>query len=84
MITAIVMMGRAGVAQQDTAVVRYANTITEADLRTHLTILASDAYEGREAGMKGQKMAAEYLKQQFIAFGIPAVPVAAEHGLVDG
>ncbi|MBK6777052.1 MAG: M28 family peptidase [Flavobacteriales bacterium] len=84
LITAIVMMGRAGVAQQDTAVVRYANTITEADLRTHLTILASDAYEGREAGMKGQKMAAEYLKQQFIAFGIPAVPVAAEHGLVDG
>ena len=48
-------------AQRDSAALHYASTITEADLRTHLTILASDAFEGRETGMKGQKMAARYI-----------------------
>jgi hypothetical protein len=48
----------------------YAETITQADLRQHLTILASDAYEGRETGEKGQKMAAEYISQQFKALGL--------------
>ncbi len=81
---AMAAMVHAGFAQQDTVVLRYANTITEADLRTHLTILASDEYEGREAGMKGQKMAAEYLKEQFMAFGIPPIPMAGDRGLVDG
>lgn len=83
-IAAVVAISTSLVAQQDTMVMRYGSTITEADLRTHLTILASDTYEGREAGMKGQKMAAEYLKQQFASFGIPAVPDAAERGIVDG
>lgn len=83
-VAAAVVMGHAVVAQQDTMVMRYAGSITEEELRTHLTILASDAYEGREAGMKGQKMAADYLKQQFAAFGIGPVPMAAELGLVDG
>lgn len=37
----------------------------------NLRVLASDSYEGRETGKRGQKMAAEYIKQQFKAFGIP-------------
>lgn len=49
---------------------RYASGITAEDLRQHLSILASDAYEGRETGKKGQKMAAEYLSKQFVALGL--------------
>ncbi|GAB3300457.1 M28 family peptidase [Hymenobacter tenuis] len=48
----------------------YAETITQADLRTHLTVLASDAYEGRETGEKGQKMAAEYIANRFKELGL--------------
>jgi hypothetical protein len=52
----------------------YAGTITAADLKTHLEIIASDAYEGRETGEKGQKMAAEYIAKQFKSCGIPELP----------
>ncbi|MEM1336600.1 MAG: M28 family peptidase [Bacteroidota bacterium] len=51
--------------------VQYASTITEAELRTHLFIYASDEYEGRETGEPGQKKAIEYLKAQYEALGIP-------------
>ena len=40
---------------------KYINTITAADLKTHLYIVASDAMEGRETGSLGQKKAGEYL-----------------------
>ncbi len=49
---------------QDSLAVQYARTITASDLKTHLSIIASDEYEGRETGSKGQKMAAEYLYKQ--------------------
>ena len=48
----------------------YAETITQTDLRQHLTVLASDAYEGRETGQKGQKMAADYLAAEFKKLGL--------------
>lgn len=51
---------------------KYAESITAADLRTHLSVLASDEYEGRETGQKGQKMAAEYIANFFRTTGIPA------------
>lgn len=69
-------------AQSDSLALHYASTITEAGLRAHLTILASDAYEGRETGKKGQKMAAKYIEEQFRKFGIPPVPDAEERGLL--
>jgi len=37
---------------------KYANTITNEDLTDLLSIIASDAMEGRETGERGQKMAA--------------------------
>ncbi len=49
---------------------RFAATITAGDLEKHLRILASDEYEGRETGQKGQKMAADYLAKQFAALGL--------------
>ncbi|MEN7548960.1 M28 family peptidase [Rapidithrix thailandica] len=44
---------------------KYANTITKDDLKKHLSIIASDEYEGRETGEKGQKMAAKYIATHF-------------------
>ena len=52
---------------------RFANTITAADLKEHLTVLASDEYEGRETGYKGQKMAAEYIAKHFENIGLTPV-----------
>ena len=51
--------------------IKYSKTILKKDLEKHLTIIASDSLEGRETGKKGQKIAAEYLKNHFINIGIP-------------
>lgn len=51
---------------------KYAKTITHEDLTEHLTLLASDSLEGRETGKKGQKMAAEYIKNHFESLGLEA------------
>jgi hypothetical protein len=48
----------------------YAASITPAGLKTDLDVLASDAYEGRETGQKGQKMAADYIAKAFAADGL--------------
>jgi len=68
------LCGLVSFGQEDEAARHYAGTITQEELREHLTILAGDAYQGRETGKVGQKMAAAYLKQQFVADGIPPVP----------
>ncbi|WP_282043290.1 M28 family metallopeptidase [Winogradskyella flava] len=49
----------------------YASTITSAELKEMLYKYASDEFEGRETGEKGQKMAVEYLKAQYQAMDIP-------------
>lgn len=49
---------------------KYGNTITAADLSKHLHIIASDEYEGRNTGEKGQKMAAEYIAREFREDGL--------------
>ncbi|AMJ65367.1 M28 family peptidase [Hymenobacter sp. PAMC 26628] len=53
----------------------YAASITPDGLKQDLSVLASDAYEGRETGKKGQKMAADYLAKAFAADGLTG-PVA--------
>ncbi|MDX1363234.1 MAG: M28 family peptidase [Arenibacter latericius] len=55
----------------------YAETITEAELKEHLYIYASDEFEGRDTGKPGQKKAVEYIKAEYIKNGIPA---AQENG----
>lgn len=52
----------------------YANTITVNDVKKHIFTLASDEFEGRETGEKGQKMAAKYLAEQYASFGIKKYP----------
>ena len=55
----------------DTMAIHYSKYITEDGMSKNLHILASDEYEGRETGKKGQKMAAEYISNQFDDAGIP-------------
>ncbi|WP_225034649.1 M28 family metallopeptidase [Winogradskyella sp. SM1960] len=50
----------------------YAATITSAELKTMLYKYASDEFEGRDTGEKGQKMAVEYLKQKYVDMEIPS------------
>lgn len=57
--------------QKDTTAIRYSNIISASEMSKNLHVLASDEYEGRETGKKGQKMAAEYISNQFKSFGIP-------------
>lgn len=56
---------------QDTAAIRFSKLVDKNDLQRHLNILASDEYEGRATGEKGQKMAAEYISAHFKKAGIP-------------
>jgi hypothetical protein len=57
--------------EKDTVAIRYSKNISAADMSKNLHVLASDEYEGRETGKKGQKMAAEYIAKQFKESGIP-------------
>ena len=50
----------------------YGNTITSNELKELLYTYASDEFEGRDTGSKGQKMAVEFLKQHYVALGIPS------------
>jgi hypothetical protein len=66
-----VLVGGSAYAQ-DKAAIKYASTITAQDMRSKLTILASDEMEGRETGEKGQKMAAEFLSKFYADLGMTA------------
>ncbi|WP_291722316.1 M28 family peptidase [Bernardetia sp.] len=58
--------------QKDSLLLKYVQHINEKDMEKHLSILASDEYEGRETGEKGQKMAAEYIANHFKKLGLDA------------
>lgn len=53
-----------------TDVQKYAETITPVELKANLSILASDALEGRETGTRGQKMAAAFIADYFEQLGL--------------
>lgn len=57
----------------------YAETITEAELKEHLYIYASDEFEGRDTGEPGQKKAVAYLRAQYIEMGIPAAKADGDY-----
>jgi Zn-dependent M28 family amino/carboxypeptidase len=50
--------------------VPYAASITPDGLKQDLSVLASDEYEGRETGQKGQRMAADYIAKAFASYGL--------------
>ena len=49
-----------------TSVIKYAQTITADELKTHLYKFSSNEFEGRRVGEPGQKLAAEFLKSYYI------------------
>ncbi len=49
---------------------KYMNTITAEELKAHLYTIASDDFEGRETGTKGQAMAANYISKHFLDNGL--------------
>jgi hypothetical protein len=53
---------------------KYASVITGANLQKHLTIIASDEFEGRETGTEGQRKAAAYIESQFKSMGLKPAP----------
>ncbi len=53
--------------------VKWANEIKAEDLTEHLSIIASDAFEGRETGKKGNDLAANYIAEQIKNMGCEAV-----------
>jgi len=55
---------------QDVGPQKYADQISADDLKEYLSILASDAMEGREAGKRGQKMAAAFIRAHFEDLGL--------------
>ena len=72
LITFLCLIVAISVIAQDKQAIKYAKTITTDDLFERLDILASDEYEGRETGKKGQKMAAKYIAERFEEFGLEA------------
>jgi len=50
--------------------VKYASTITSDELKEMLYTYSSDEFEGRDTGEKGQKLAVEYIKNQYNTLGI--------------
>ncbi|MBI4930654.1 MAG: M28 family peptidase [Bacteroidetes bacterium] len=57
----------------DKTAMKFAQTITAEDAKKHLSILASDEYEGRETGKEGQKKAAKYIADDFKKIGLKSV-----------
>ncbi|MBT1708105.1 M28 family peptidase [Fulvivirgaceae bacterium PWU5] len=55
---------------QDPVAKKYGDLITSSDLKENLSVLASDALEGRETGKRGQKMAAAFIKAHFEELGL--------------
>jgi hypothetical protein len=72
LILCFLLIGLHAYAQEDAIAVKYAATITTEDLKDNLSIIASDAMEGRETGKRGQKMAAAFIASYFDELGLTA------------
>jgi Zn-dependent M28 family amino/carboxypeptidase len=58
--------------KKDATAVKYAQYISIADAKKHLSIIASDEFEGRETGKPGADKAANYLAAEFKKMGLQA------------
>jgi hypothetical protein len=67
-----------GVQAQDATALPYGKQVSAEDLKEYLTILASDALEGRETGTRGQKMAAAFIAAHFQELGLTG-PVSGSY-----
>ena len=61
-----------GACAQDKTAIKFSQSISKDNAYKHLSVLASDEYEGRETGKKGAWMAADYIRTQFKNLGLTA------------
>lgn len=73
----VLFLGCSAVAQNKDAI-KFSQSITKDNAYKHLSVLASDAYEGRETGKKGGWMAADYIKNFFKSLGLKG-PVQGDY-----
>src|ERR1700754_253804 len=57
-------------AQQNKTAMKYAEIVSPELANKHLSIIASDAYEGRETGKPGADKAAHYIADEFKSLGL--------------
>ncbi|POY35833.1 peptidase [Solitalea longa] len=69
---ALLFMAACGIASAQSVAGKFAENIDAPLLRKHLSIIASDEFEGRETGQKGSLLAADYIAAQFKSFGLEA------------
>ncbi|HEX9649677.1 MAG TPA: M28 family peptidase [Cyclobacteriaceae bacterium] len=69
LLIAILFSALTGYAQADQSLI-YSETINNDDMYDKLSIIASDALEGRETGERGQKMAAAFIQYNFEKMGL--------------
>ncbi|WP_321316894.1 M28 family peptidase [Labilibaculum sp.] len=55
---------------QDSIALHYSKSLSTNKIQNDIVILSSDNMEGRDTGSKGQKLAAQYICQQFINAGV--------------
>ncbi|WP_345212410.1 M28 family peptidase [Mucilaginibacter gynuensis] len=79
-VAAAVVITSAAYAQKNPVAVKYAKYISVEDAKKHLTILASDEFEGRETGKPGADKAAKYIAAEFKKLGLQA-PVKGSYFL---
>jgi len=60
-------------AQQNPTAVKYAEIVNAKLAKKHLSIIASDAYEGRETGKPGAEKAANYIANEFESLGLQPI-----------
>jgi len=73
-----ILLSQLTFAQQNQIATKYADLITTDDLKDNLSVIASDALEGRYTGSRGQKMAAAFINSYFETIGL-AGPVNGSH-----
>lgn len=68
--TGLALMFCLGAIAQNKNAITYSKYINKDNAYQHLSVLASDEYEGRETGKRGAWMAADYIKKHFMALGL--------------
>ena len=58
------------IAQEKESAEKYGSRITSGDLKEYLSIIASDALEGRKTGTRGQEMAATFIARVYNEIGL--------------
>jgi len=70
---ALASLVTAALAQQDPIAMKYAKIISPELAKQHLSIIASDEFEGRETGQPGAEKAAQYIAAEFKALGLQPI-----------